>query len=229
MQDLGTIAVTNEKLERVDQYGRPAKWFMDYDPAYLDALVADLKSIELIFQVEFGLQIFLTYGTLLGAIREGDLIGHDSDIDVSYISQANSAEGILAERARIFALFDQAGRVAGHPTHGRFMMLSVPSPLGGYDHGIEVFTSFLRGDRYFGYTSAPGTLPANAFSPLRSAKLRGVEFQVPGKAEDVLDVLIAPDWRIPRLPKDFADPARKHACFDFLYPKVDRSKPNAAS
>lgn len=221
--------MNDPSLARIDQYGRPSKWFMDYDPAYLDALVADLKSIELIFQIEFGLQIFLTYGTLLGAIREGDLIGHDYDIDVSYISRANTPQGILDERARIFNLFDRAGRVGGKPTLGRFMMLSIPGLSGGHDHGIEVFTSFVRDGRYYGYTSAPGTLPADAVEPFRTARLRGVEFCVPGRAEDVLDVIIAPDWRIPRLPADFADPARKHPCFEFLYPRAERSKPRSSS
>ena len=31
------------------------------------------------------------------------------------------------------------------------------------------------------------------------------------------------------LPKDFADPARKFPCFDFLYPPVARTKPSDIS
>ena len=97
--------------ERRDHYGRPSKWFLDYPETYLDALIGELKAVELIMQVEFGLQIYLTWGTLLGAMREGDLIMHDFDIDVAYVSRARSPEGLRSERARIFNLFDRFGRV----------------------------------------------------------------------------------------------------------------------
>jgi hypothetical protein len=81
--------------KRTDHYGRPSKWFMDYPDDYLDRLVHSLKSVEVIFQVEFDLQVFLTWGTLLCAMREGDLIPHDFDIDISYVSRARSAAGVL--------------------------------------------------------------------------------------------------------------------------------------
>lgn len=58
--------------ERIDHHGRPANWFLDFPAAYLDSLVADLKEIELVFQLEFGLAVYLTWGTLLGAMRDSD-------------------------------------------------------------------------------------------------------------------------------------------------------------
>ena len=36
-----------------------------------------------------GVEPFLAYGTLLGAVRDGRLIGHDSDADLGYVSRAH--------------------------------------------------------------------------------------------------------------------------------------------
>ena len=36
---------------------------------------------------EAGVRPFLAYGTLLGAVRQGDFIGHDSDADLGYVSE----------------------------------------------------------------------------------------------------------------------------------------------
>ncbi|WP_158217946.1 LicD family protein [Marinibacterium profundimaris] len=170
------------------------------------------------FQVEFGLQLFLTWGTLLGAIREGDLIPHDFDIDVAYVSRARSAAGVTRERKRIFDHFAGFDRIMPGHSPGRFMLRAVRSPSGRFDHGIEVFTGFVTGARFFGYPTLPGTLPSRAIRPFRQATLRGVPFAVPRQAERMLEQCIGADWRIPRLPKDHTDPAGRYACFVFLYP-----------
>ncbi|MCB1389057.1 MAG: hypothetical protein KDK12_07965 [Rhodobacteraceae bacterium] len=204
--------------ERIDHYGRPSKWFLDYPEAYLDALVAELKALELVLQVEFGLPMYLTWGTLLGAVREGGLIAHDFDIDVAYVSRARSSAGVLAEQRRIRAHFERFGRVIGKPSPGRFMIAAARAPSGLHDHGIELWTSFTTGGAHYAYPTLPGVLPARAVRPFRTATLRGIPFNVPRQAERFLDLAIGPDWRVPKLPGDHSDRARRYACFRFLYP-----------
>jgi hypothetical protein len=204
--------------ERIDHYGRPSKWFMDYPPDYLDRLVGELKAVELILQVEFGLQLYLTWGTLLGAVREGDLIAHDFDIDVGYVSRARSKEGVLRERQRIYDHFRRFGRVVGTSAPGRFMISGAAAPSGLIDHGIEIWTSFTTKGTHYAYPILPGVLPGNAIKPFRTATLRGIPFAVPRQAERFLDFAMGPDWRVPKLPKDHVDRTRRYRCFDFLYP-----------
>jgi hypothetical protein len=47
----------------------------------LDAIGTVLGALE-----EAGVKPFLAYGTLLGAVRDGTFIGHDSDADLAYVS-----------------------------------------------------------------------------------------------------------------------------------------------
>jgi len=191
---------------------------MDYPADYLDRLVAEVKAVELIFRIEFGYQLHLTWGTLLGAVRDGDLIAHDFDIDLAYVSRARSQAGVLRERAKILAFFQAHGRVTGKPSLARFMLGGVAGPHGTSDHGIEIWTSFSTGGRHYAYPILPGVLPARAVTPFRTVQLRGVPFLAPRRAERFLDLAIGPDWRVPKLPKDHSDRSRRYACFEFLHP-----------
>lgn len=206
--------------QRQDHYGNRANWFMDYSEEYLDGLVEQIQAIELMLKVEFGLQAFLTYGTLLGAVREGGFIGHDSDIDLGYVSRFESEAEIAAERAEIYAFFKDGGRVMGRPSYGRFQMRGIVGPRGHYEHGIELFTSFVRDGRFFHYTNIPGTLPVEAVLPYSQVALRGRVFVAPADTDAFLSKAVDPDWRVPKLPQDHVDPNGRYECFRFLYPRL---------
>ncbi len=208
----------NPEVERIDHYGRPSKWFVDYPTDYLDDLAASLKEIELVLQLEFGVSMYLTWGSLLGAIREGDFIPHDFDIDVSYVSRARSPVGIQKEFHRIQEHFRRFKRLLKPAPSGKFMIGGALAPSGLYEHGIEIWTSFVVGQDFYAYPTIPGWLPARAVRPFRTAYLRGLPFSVPNQAELFLDRYLGSDWRSPKLPKDHTEKTGRYACFDFLYP-----------
>ena len=64
-----------------------------------------------------GVPAFIAYGTLLGAVRNGRLIGHDNDVDLAYVSRKPFPvdvvrEGFAVERAL------RDGRLGGAPRLG---------------------------------------------------------------------------------------------------------------
>ena len=50
---------------------------------------------------EAGVDAFPAYGTLLGAIREQDFIGHDSDVDLGYVSRHTHPLDVIRESFRL--------------------------------------------------------------------------------------------------------------------------------
>ena len=62
----------------------------------MDAIEEVLAALD-----KVGIQGFLAYGTLLGAVRGGRLIGHDSDADLGYVSRHTEPADVVLESFRI--------------------------------------------------------------------------------------------------------------------------------
>ena len=78
-------------------------------------LFADVRAFA---KERFGYELFLIYGSLLGAVREGGFIGHDIDLDTAFICRATDGPGAAAElRALAFALIDAGYIVESFRTH----------------------------------------------------------------------------------------------------------------
>lgn len=203
--------------KRIDHWGRPAWWFKDFPDTHLDALVRRMKEIETIFKVEFDLQLYLTYGTLLGATRNQNFIGHDVDIDLAYVSKARSAAGVLRERDRITDFFAAFGIVSAAPNHGRFLLRGAEFPeTGSAPHGIEIYTSFVTQGAYYCYPCLPGWLSGRQIKPFSSVVLRGTTFAAPNRTEEWLASHYGDNWRTPVGPSEYRENPTRYECFEFL-------------
>ncbi|MGX9352491.1 LicD family protein [Shimia sp. W99] len=190
---------------------------MDFSDAHLDALTQRMKEVETIFQVQLGLQLYLTYGTLLGATRNEDFIGHDVDIDMAYVSRARSAAGVLKERDMITAFFAEFDMIAAAPNHGRFLLRGTTDPDSGKAlHGIEIYTSFVTHGAYYCYPCIPGWLTGREIKPFGTAMLRGIEFAVPRQSEAWLASHYGDGWSAPVKPSEYRENPARYACFEFL-------------
>ena len=91
-----------------------------------------------------GIDAFLAYGTLLGAVREGKLIGHDSDADLGYVSR-HTAPGRRDPRV-LPAPARPAPRRGydDHPLQRRRRSRSTCARPTASMRGLDVFGGFLR-------------------------------------------------------------------------------------
>ena len=97
-------------VDLTDDNGRPlslSKWgrlnqsFADLDPALLDWYLDRADEVLTVLSSDLGVPSFLAYGSLLGAVRSGHLIGHDMDIDLAYLSEATTPADAMLESFEI--------------------------------------------------------------------------------------------------------------------------------
>lgn len=84
---------TKEEISKLNY----KKYFYQFNDRERDNLVEELKEIEKFFYNEFEVNIYPVYGTLLGLMREGDFINHDTDIDMAYLSKCHTEKAVLNE------------------------------------------------------------------------------------------------------------------------------------
>jgi hypothetical protein len=169
----------------------------------LSQFLADLKQ-------GFGVNAFVSSGTLLGFARNGEFLAHDDDLDICYISNESTPEKIVKERKEIIAfLVDKAYRVA----ESDVAHLWVHSRE---DVQFDLFTGWIKNDRCM---MNPLPLPGVAVSdvlPLQTMDSHGYPIMLPAKPEALMVLNYGENWQVP-------DPLWKfdwsHApkLYDFLY------------
>lgn len=142
-----------------------------------------------------GIDAHLSYGCLLGAVREGRMIGHDSDADLAYLSRHTSPADIVRESFRI----ERGMRALGWRVvrmSGADLKLFLPLPDGRNVH-VDVFGAFHVSGVFYQLGGRSGTLPRSALTPASTVVLEGVELAAPADPEAVLRFLYGPSWRVP--------------------------------
>jgi hypothetical protein len=151
-----------------------------------------------------GVAAFLNYGCLLGAVREGRMIGTDCDADVCYLSEQPTPADVVAESYRL----ERAMLARGWPTvrmsAGDFkVVLKLDDGRRCY---VDVFVAFYVGDTFYQLGNRSGRLPRDAVVPTSTITLEGVEFPAPADPEAMLAFVYGPTWRVPDPAFRFSDP-----------------------
>lgn len=166
----------------------------------LDATEAVIAALR-----ECGLEPFLAYGTLLGAVREGRVLGHDSDADLGYVSRHDSPARVALESFRVQRELAERGFATYRYSGGAFR---VDVQEGGVTRGLDVFGGFLDRGRLYLMGEVGTPFREEWLWPLTTARLSGREMPVPARPEHLLEAMYGPGWKVPDPAFKFATPAR---------------------
>lgn len=187
-----------------DKSGKLVPTFAGRSERDLDALLDATEAVVAALR-ECGLEPFLAYGTLLGAVREGRVLGHDSDADLGYVSRHDTPVQVALESFRVQRELADRGFATYRYSGGAFR---VDVQEGGVTRGLDVFGGFLDRGRLYLMGEVGTPFREEWLWPLTTAQLSGRTLPVPAQPEHLLEAMYGPGWKVPDPAFKFTTPAR---------------------
>ena len=180
------------RIEIVNRTGQP----LSLDKSWRRVVTFDTRSaanieplmhaIEVVLDAlrEAGIEAFLAYGTLLGAVREGKLLGHDSDADLGYVSHLTHPVDVIRESFRIQrALIGLGYRITRYSA----LAFKVDVEEGdGVVRGLDVFGGFLMDGHLHLMGEIREPFEESWIFPLGTTTLEGRTFPAPADPDRLL-------------------------------------------
>lgn len=190
----------------VDKSGRLQRTFARSDDSMREFLMDGIEGVLEDLRTVCGLDAFLAYGCLLGAVRNGHMIGHDSDADLSYLSEYTHPFDIARESRQAAEKMRQRGWTVIQMSGGTFKVWVGQGS--GTRVGIDVFAAFFVDGTFHVVPAVRGELPRSSVLPTSTVTLEGRSIPAPASPEHWLELTYGPTWRTPDPAFKF-EPARE--------------------
>lgn len=195
----------------IDKSGRMVPTFATRTNADVASLV-DAVQVVLEALAGAGVKPFLAYGTLLGAVREGAVLGHDSDADVGYVSDFTNPVDVIRESFQLQREITKLGWRTSRYS-GCAFKIEVPED-DGVIRGLDVFGGFMDGQRLYLMGEVGVDFDPAWLHPLTTCSLEGREMPVPARPDKLLEAMYGPGWRVPDPAFQFTTPDRTTRALD---------------
>lgn len=158
---------------------------------------AHLDGMEKLFSAfsHLGVPLMLSYGTLLGAIRENSFLSHDDDVDLLYVDGSTSHDEILKNQVKLIEKLNSMGIKCGGETLGKNFHVYVDGV------SLDLFPCWQTDGRTFLLMEQMKyrDISTNILVPTSTANLHGRSFPAPADPEGFLNERYGSTWGTPDL------------------------------
>jgi len=198
-----TLGTSADRIAVVDPSGRPlgidksnriTTTFDTRDSAQTAPLL-DATEQVLSALLEAGVDAFPAYGTLLGAIREQDFIGHDSDVDLGYVSRHKHPLDVIRESYRLQHFLRERGFSIDRYSAAAFKVEVLEAD--GAVRGLDVFGGYFLNGRLYLMGEIGTPFEEEWIFPLGTCTFAGRTLPAPARPEKLLEATYGPSWKVP--------------------------------
>jgi hypothetical protein len=180
----------------IDKGGALDRTFDDSDGHRRAAVVEGVNAVLADLREHAHAQAFLAFGCLLGAVRDGRLIGHDTDADVAVLSPGRAPVDVMLQSYRLEHLMLGRGWATTRMSGGGF---KVHVDTGdGSRLGVDVFSAWHDDDGTFHLMpNVSGPLPRETLLPVGTVQLEERHVVAPRHPESLLALTYGTGWKVP--------------------------------
>lgn len=192
------VAVVDDDGRRlaIDKAGRLARVFAHSDAEQRDLLVETLTRALDDLRHRGGAEAFLAFGCLLGAVRDGRMIGHDKDADVGVLCPSPYPVDVARQSFRLERLMRSLGWRTRRWSGGNFKVFIELAD--GSSVGIDTFSAWYDLEGLFHLMpNVRASLPMESLLPVGSVTLEGREVVAPRDPVPLLAATYGPGWSVP--------------------------------
>ncbi|GLZ52736.1 methyltransferase domain-containing protein [Actinomycetospora sp. NBRC 106378] len=202
----------------VNKWGRLGRALGDSDPGVTARLLDHAEEVSAVLERHLGLEPFVTGGTLLGAVREGRLLGHDDDVDLGYVSSYEDPVDVAREGFEVGRVLRRAGFAVLRHSPGHLQMHF--SHDGVSDHYVDVFAGFIREGHWHQLFCIRHPARRSDLLPRSTVTIDGRPLPAPADVELALEANYGPGWRVPDPAFRFETPRATRRRLDVWFPGV---------
>jgi hypothetical protein len=193
----------DERIAVVDKAGRPlgidksnriSTMFDTRDDEHIKPLLDSTEEVLAALH-DAGVAAFPAYGTLLGAIREQNLIGHDNDVDLGYVSRHTHPVDVIRESFALQRNLRERGYAVDRYSAAAFKV-DVVEADGGV-RGLDVFGGYFLGGKLYLMGEIGTPFQEDWIFPLGTCTLAGRTLPAPARPEKLLEATYGPGWKVP--------------------------------
>lgn len=179
----------------IDKWGIIQRPFQGRGDDVTDRMLDYVEQILRIVDAECSISLWIAFGTLLGAVREGGVIAHDSDIDLAFLSEADTPAGVAEDMFRVRRALSRHDLTVINKT-ASFLTVVFEAPDGA-QASIDIYGCFYVGDLLHETATVRARVPREAVLPLQRIRFEGRLLPGPADPDTVLRASYGPDWRVP--------------------------------
>jgi hypothetical protein len=193
-EDRITVADRQGRRLAIDKFGVATAMLAGLHPDDASILAREVACLTRDVD-DYGVPAFLAYGSLLGAVRNGHLIGHDTDADIAYLSNHVHPADLAMESASLERHLRARGWITRRERAGKIQAL-VQDGDGAPRH-IDIFVAILSDGHLFLDQFVEAPMDRSALVPQSTVVLEGVEILSPANPHELLRATYGPQYLTP--------------------------------